>query len=172
MCLIGFPGHLFCTIILLIGSRSLAFVEEILLSLDWFLVRETYVKLVQILCSPYVLVFQSVDGDSTVCHCIYHVSPRLLFLLTLVDLCLTQTDTRSNWLNVPWHLYIWIFIIPLVTKLFLFLLSFVPFYFLDICGLLMGLFSSRRHLGLGNATSCFSNISQSWPNPHFQSDLF
>jgi hypothetical protein len=171
MCLVGFPSCLFCTIIMSIGRQYLSFVEEIILSLDWFLVRETYVKFVMILRSPYFLIHWLIDGGSTVCRCICRVSLWLLLLLTWSISVWLGLLTRSNWLTLPWHISIQLFIVPLVMMLFLFLLSFVSFHFWDIRGFLMGLFSSQRNLGLGNATSFFYDISQSRLTPHCWTDL-
>jgi hypothetical protein len=65
---VGFPNHPFCTIILQIGRRSIAFAGKIILSLDWFLVWEMYVNPIYILRNPYFMIHRPADGCSVVRH--------------------------------------------------------------------------------------------------------
>jgi len=154
---IGFLGCLFYTIIFHIGRRSVVFFGEIILSSDWFSVREKYLKLFQFLHSSYFLVHCPVDGCLVVHHYFYQVSFWLLFP-TLVDICPTM-----NTHTLPIHLSIQIFDVSLITKLFSFFLFFISFYFLYIHRFLMGLLPSWRHLGLGKTTFFMSSHSFEWP---------
>jgi hypothetical protein len=136
---VGFPSRMFCTIILQIGHRFAIFVEEILLFTNWFPLWEKYVKLVQIIYSPYFLVHHPVDGCSSMRHYFYQVSPRLLQFPTLVDLCPAQIPYALYQDDPPHTSFYLTFCCCIGYKVLLFYVVFYPILFSGYLWIFYGL---------------------------------